>query len=164
MATTTATTDYFQVELYPKAIAPDLAQTRLLIPLGDIAEIITVERQEICPLPGLPQGVIGVLNLRGQLIWVMDLRLVQGQTERRGRPNPQEKLTIVLLQIATGQIGCFVATLMGITTCDLTELTTLDAPLLREKYPFCTGQLALANDNRGILLDTALLLSHLQSI
>lgn len=163
MATTTATTDYFQVELYPKAIAPDLAQTRLLIPLGDIAEIITVERREICPLPGVPQGVMGVLNLRGQLIWVMDLRAVQGQTHRRSRPNPQGKITVVLLQSAKGQIGCLVTTLMGITTCDLAELTAVEPPL-REKYPFCTGQLGLANDNRGILLDTTLLLSHLQSI
>ena len=163
MATTTATTDYFQVELYPQAIAPDLAQRRLLIPLGDIAEIITVERREICPLPGVPRGVAGVLNLRGQLIWVMDLRLVQGQMPRRGRPNPQEKITIVLLQSARGQIGCFVATLLGIATCDLSGLMVVDLPL-QEKYPFSMGQLALANDNRGILLNTAALLSHLQSI
>ncbi|NJN73886.1 MAG: chemotaxis protein CheW [Limnothrix sp. RL_2_0] len=163
MATITATTDYFQVELYSLAIAPDLAQTRLLIPLGDIAEIITVERREICPLPGVPKGVTGVLNLRGQLIWVMDLRMVQGQVDRRGRPNPQEKITIVLLQSANGQIGCLVTTLMGITACDLTELTVVDLPL-QKKYPFCMGQLALAHGNRGMLLDTALLLSHLQSI
>lgn len=163
MATTTATTDYFQVELYSQAIAPDLAQTRLLIPLGDIAEIITVERREICPLPGVPRGVTGVLNLRGQLIWVMDLRMVQGQGEHRGRPNPQEKITILLIQSSRGQIGCFVTTLLGITTCDLAELTGVDPPL-RQSYPFCTGQLALVDDNRGILLDTALLLSYLQSI
>lgn len=166
MTTTTVTTDYFQVQLYSSSTATELlAQTKLLVPLGDMAEIITVQRREICPLPGVPRGVAGVLNLRGQLIWVTDLRMVQPRQQgtQQQSLNPQEKVTIVLIQSDQGQIGCLVATLQGITTGVPSELLTV-TPKLKAYYPFGLGQLALADGTMGIVLDTAALIRYLQSV
>lgn len=163
MGTTTATTDYFQVQLYPPAEAMALAKTRLLIPLGNITEIITVQQQDLCPLPGLPRGVLGVLNLRGQLLWVMDLRLVQGQMIPKARQNPQEKLTVVLLHGEQGQIGCLVDSLQGITAIAPGDLQPI-ALQWTSTYSFCTAQLSQGDGFTGFVLVPEALFRHLQEL
>ena len=106
MSITTATADYFQIQLYPQDSTSLVSQTRLMVSLSDIAEIITVQQRDICPLPGLPLGVTGVLNLRGQLIWAMDLRLLNRTWRQSQRSNPQAKVTLVLVSSPQGQIAC----------------------------------------------------------
>lgn len=46
------------------------------IPIGSVQEII--RRQRVTPVPGARAGVEGVINLRGRVIAVMDLRLTLG--------------------------------------------------------------------------------------
>ncbi|SMH50468.1 chemotaxis protein CheW [Picosynechococcus sp. OG1] len=112
-------TDFFRVQLYPAGADP-LAQTRLLIPLENMLEVMTLPRQDICPVPGVAPGVLGVTNQRGQLIWVVDRRSPSGLGTSAARPNPQEKLTVVLLgQGDAGQVGFVVTQLEGIAPFDL---------------------------------------------
>ena len=160
MSTLATTADYFQVQLYSDE-SSSLGQSVLLIPLSDIAEIITVQQREICPLPGVPQGVTGVLNLRGQLVWTMDLRLFNQGWSGAARKNPQAKSTLVLVGSEQGQIGCSVESLMGITTCHLGQQRALQ-PLHQQAYAFCAGELELPNNRLGLLLDTPKLFEHLQ--
>lgn len=161
MSTSTAIADYFQVQLYgPKtSVAP--SHSRLLVPLKDIAEILTVQQREICPLPGLPRGVIGVLNLRGQLIWAMDLRLLNGGWSDGIRRNLQAKLTLVLVTSKQGQIACLVDKLLGITSCHLQQCQPIQ-PDLGKAYAFCPQELPLETGDLGLLLDTTQLFQHLR--
>ncbi|AFY37106.1 CheW protein [[Leptolyngbya] sp. PCC 7376] len=162
MSTLAATADYFQVQLYPNNSSPSLSQTLLLIPLSDIAEIITVQQREICPLPGVPQGVTGVLNLRGQLIWTMDLRLLNRDWGDSTRQNPQAKSTLVLVTSEQGQIGCYVDSLKGIVNCHLGQQREVQT-YHQAAYAFCKSEIELPNSQLGLLLDTPQLFQHLQN-
>jgi chemotaxis signal transduction protein len=160
--TTAAMVDYFRVKLGLSSQGRSPGEGCLLIPLGDIAEIVTVQQREICPLPGVPKGVIGVLNLRGQLLWVMDLGQVKADYLPETRPNPQAKATIVLLQSPQGQVGCLVSTLLGITNVNPADLQPL-AMAWRQDYAFCTHQLDQGDGVTSLLLDTPQLFTYLQN-
>ena len=156
----TMTTDYFQVRLYSQAAVPELERSRPLIPLGDIAEIVTVQRQDICALPGVPQGIVGVLNLRGQLIWAMDLRQLNRSWVPESRPNPQGKVTLVLVTSDQGQVGCIADELLGIATCDPAVMQGI-APNFRTAYAFCDRQIEQDSKHTGLVIDTRQLFRHL---
>ena len=161
MSTPTALVDYFQVQLYSPKVFEAFRRTRLLVPLGDIAEIITVQQRDLCPLPGLPRGVTGVLNLRGQLIWTMDLRLLNESWAGSARRNLQAKLTLVLVASEQGQIACLVDRLLGIMNCHLEQCQPARSPF-SSAYAFCENELALENGDTGLLLDTPQLFKHLR--
>jgi len=59
-----------------KYLAFWLAKEEFAVPVGRVREIIPV--QEITPVPQAPFYVLGVINLRGKVVPVMDLRLRLG--------------------------------------------------------------------------------------
>jgi twitching motility protein PilI len=97
--------DYLQVGLSKK--------NSLLIPTTNAVEVISRKRSDICPIPGLLSSLLGVVNQRGRLLWVLDLASLLGLADDRaggGKTSPQsgslrdrekkldrEEVTIVIL-------------------------------------------------------------------
>ena len=70
----------------------------------DHFNIIRVERAvAVAPLPGAPAGVIGVINVRGEIFPVLDLRQRFNLPART--PNPADQM--VLVQTATRRLAFF---------------------------------------------------------
>jgi purine-binding chemotaxis protein CheW len=53
-----------------------LGRERYAVPIGNVREVADVG--EVAPVPGAPAGVLGVRNLRGQVLPVIDLAAVLG--------------------------------------------------------------------------------------
>src|SRR5690606_24583504 len=62
----------------------EVAGRRLAIPVDDVSEI--VRAVAVTPLPGAPAVVEGIIDLRGTLIPVLDLRARLGLTRRPVSP------------------------------------------------------------------------------
>ncbi len=45
----------------------------ILFPLESTEEVISLTYGEICPVPGVSFALLGVVNQRGKLLWVLDL-------------------------------------------------------------------------------------------
>lgn len=112
------TQDYFQVELSNQDI--------LMIPLEKVAEILTTNRNQICPIPGVHHGILGITNQRGRLLWVMELNPQKYQQ--------QQKMTIVVISYNNKRIGCIVAKLKGIVSIDSTEELISNNKIDEQKY------------------------------
>lgn len=161
MSVTATQVDYFRAQLYPPSGNQALARTKLLVPLQNIIEIVTIQRQDICPLPGVAAGILGVTNQRGQLVWILDLGGIGEGFAGLKRLNPQEKLTIMLLQEAQGQVGCVVAQLQGIVSLDLKQWRGIETQW-QAFYPFCDRQLVEGEDCL-LLLNMMRLFEYLQT-
>jgi len=46
---------------------------RLVVPADWVVEAIALNCHEICPIPGVTDGILGVIDYQGQLVWVIDL-------------------------------------------------------------------------------------------
>lgn len=110
-------TDYFHIQL-PQAV-------EVLVSLKNAAEVTTLTRREICPIPGVGSEFLGVLNHRGRLLWVLDLSAVLGLAPQTTRFRAQDKLTLIVIAAGatnptTGQaghqLGCVISALKGIVS------------------------------------------------
>jgi twitching motility protein PilI len=59
-------TDYFHVQLRQGM--------EVVLPLDSAVEVITLNQKEICPIPGVSPALLGVVNHRGKLLWVLQVK------------------------------------------------------------------------------------------
>lgn len=56
--------DYFKIRIS--------GSVRVALPLSYIDAAAQIDRQLVCPVPGVAPGLLGVVNRRGNLTWVLD--------------------------------------------------------------------------------------------
>lgn len=132
-------TDYFHVCLRQSV--------SVVLPLDSTAEVITVTLGQICPIPGVPPAVLGVVNQRGRLLWVLELSDLLGLAPSSRHLQFHENLTLVVLttseaNLAAGQesqqLGCVVSALKGIVSLP-TKLKPVSATLYPTLGSFVSG-------------------------
>ncbi len=94
-----------------------------------VREIVGV--QEITAVPNTPHGVKGVINLRGKVIPVVDLRLKFGLPELEY----SQRTCIIVVQIE-GEAGSL---LVGVIVDSVTEVLTLQAGDIEDTPDFGNG-------------------------
>lgn len=123
------------------------------IPISDVVQIISM--QEITPLPDFPDYLKGVINLRGNIIPVIDIRI------RFGKPEAEynESTCIIVTSIEDSYIGFIVDSVDEVT--DLDEDNIAPAPKVSKnitnRYLSGIGQI---EDNVVLLLDVTKILAE----
>lgn len=85
----------------------------------DIARIVEIlKRQKVFQLPNLPDFVAGVINLRGEVIPVIDLRRRFGVEDIRGKER------IVVIRFGREKIGLSVDDIKEIINLDPSEISS----------------------------------------
>ncbi len=106
--------DYFCVQLHRSA--------NVLFPLESTQEVISLTYGEVCPVPGVSSALIGVVNQRGKLLWVLELSDLLQLSETQYTRRSPDNLTLLVLRNCTKsgqQVGCVVSALKGIVSLDL---------------------------------------------
>ena len=120
--------DYFKVEL---------AQSRFLaIALQQTAEVLTLERAEICPIPGVKPELLGVSNQRGKLLWFVDLSALLQIASPSPRLSRPEKVTAIILTSENLKIAGVVSSLKGIIALDTEDFQPHSDPYLSAQTIF----------------------------
>ncbi len=155
------TQDYFQVRL--------AESLRLALPMTAVEAVLQINSRQIYPVPGLPVWLIGVMNRRGTLTWVMDLSQfleVKAPLVRSGKDVPAIILTATVASTVPNQeasrrsIACLVGELMGGFTPSTIERFT--KPLKPRLKPLFSG--VTEQDGRAIaLLDPVALLKDVHA-
>ncbi len=86
------------------------------LPLGHVIEIINI--QHITHIPGVPFYVKGIVNLRGKVVPVSDVRLKFGQQERPY----DDKTCIIVTTINDMQVGLIVDSVAEVVTLDKSQM------------------------------------------
>ncbi len=95
------------------------------VPIGTVREINRVT--DITPVPQTPHFVAGVMNLRGKVIPVVDLRLKFGM-ESEGRT---KETCIIVIEAESGQVGMIVDSVSGVI--DLVTTQIEPAPVMGDE-------------------------------
>lgn len=100
----------------------------------DIARIVEIlKRQEVSQLPNLPDFLSGVINLRGEIIPVVDLR------KRFGVKDTDGKGRIVVIRFGREKIGLFVDDIKEIINLDPFEISSPPSIFKGLKTEYMTG-------------------------
>ena len=123
------------------------------IDLKSVREVFVVE--SITPVPGMPSGLVGVTNLRGTVIPLLDLRPMFGldavATLRYA----------VVVQHLHWQVGLLVDAVPEIRTIAKDQFLPAPASTGEGAFPFVSTVVKLEDRLRGVL-ETSVVLSHFE--
>ncbi len=107
------TQDYFRVRVFERV--------RVAIPLPDVEGVYPVTQKEICPIPGVQSYLLGVVNRRGTLTWVLDLSQFLGLSSVSIQPSQNLKTLVCHPGDSSKEnykrsLACVVAQLEGMFT------------------------------------------------
>lgn len=112
-----------------------LSAWELLIPLEHTAGVLTLSETQICPIPGIPPAILGVVNQRGKLLWVLELSNLLGIAQE-AKIIPRHNLTVVVLTAnenttdeRSRQVGCVGSVPKEIVVLDSLQFKPVPASL-----------------------------------
>lgn len=121
------------------------------IPLLKVKEVIAVP--EITPVPFVPKHFLGIMNLRGQIISVLDLRSKFGTTGPLAGEGDEGRV-IIILNLDPVCLGVMVDTVNKVVSLSDEEVSTPPEMLDSQKGATITG-VARKDEKLIILLDIA---------
>lgn len=108
-----------QDELEGKSLTFYIADTMYGLPLTNVLEIINV--QPIAKVPGTPMYVKGVINLRGGIVPLVDMRLKFGQPPREY----DDQTNFIITQLGDMQVGLAVDRVSNVVKADEVDISSL---------------------------------------
>src|ERR1700676_963405 len=121
--------------------------------IGAVREIVRVP--EITAVPSAPDLIEGVINLRGKIIPVMDLRKRFGQTE----VHHDKKNRILVVELDNKLLGLIVNAASEVLKIPPSEVASPDSVFAEDGSSYVTG-VGKLKGRLIILLDIAKLLHH----
>ena len=123
------------------------------IDLQNVREVFVVE--SITPVPGMPSGLVGVTNLRGTVIPLLDLRPMFAL-------NADAVLRYaVVVRHGNWQVGVLVDTVPEIRTLSKDQFLPAPTGTGEGAFPFVSTVVKLEDRLRGVL-ETSAVLSHFE--
>ena len=106
----------------------------LAIPISGALEIS--HRPPVTPLPNLPDWVMGVSNIRGEIISVVDLKTFFGLVSLESKGHQPVSKMLIIVRDKEMKVGMIVGRIMGIFSPD-----RMNAEIIREN-PYREGEIA----------------------
>lgn len=126
------------------------------IPIVHVEQIIGI--QEIIRIPELPAYVKGVINLRGSIIPVIDIRVRLG----RGETSYTERTCIIITKLHEEPVGIIVDEVREVAYIGEKDISPPPSVSDKETYPYILG-VARLNDQVVLLLRTDRILDSSES-
>lgn len=84
----------------------------IVIPMEAAQEVLVVPVEQITPIPNMPNCILGLLNQRSRVFWVVDLSIMLGYA---GLTANVRQFNIVILQAEQVPLGLAVPAVQGVT-------------------------------------------------
>ena len=123
------------------------------IDLQNVREVFVVE--SITPVPGMPAGLVGVTNLRGSVVPLLDLRQMIGLAAE------STLKYAVVIKHGNWQVGVLVDTVPEIRTLSKDQFLPAPVGTGDGGNPFVSTVVNLEDRLRGVL-ETSVVLSHFE--
>jgi len=124
--------EFFHIEL--------TKSVHIAVPLAQTAEVLTVEASELCPIPGVAPALLGVVNQRGRLLWMVDLEYLLGLEQTNLSKRRRAPALVVHSQSEDGdsvyRLGCVTSHLRGIIACKDVDISPVPARLEQRMHQF----------------------------
>jgi twitching motility protein PilI len=108
------------------------------LPAQGIREVLSTHISQVTPIPNVSPFLMGVLNLRGQVIWIADIGQFLGET--KALSVDRGELAVIAIEANDLTVGLAVASVRGmdwLRTDDLHPIHSIDhtiAPFLKGEW------------------------------
>ncbi|MEM8602364.1 MAG: chemotaxis protein CheW [Cyanobacteria bacterium P01_H01_bin.121] len=110
-----------EVSVAPKKVL------QMLLPVGVVAEVLTIATQAIVPTPALASWIVGIYNWQGQGLRLIDVANLLGYPDLQTRQGDTANPSVVVVNLQGQLFGLLVATTHDVQWYDLQALQPLPA-------------------------------------
>ena len=130
----------------------DLGEEEYAVSIAGVIEIVGIQR--IMPVPDMPAYVKGVINLRGKVIPLMDVRLRFGMPERAY----DDRTVIIVMEVNDAPVGLIVDGVREVLEIPPAQIDR-QAHFARSGGKSVIAGIGRVEDRVAVLLDPAVLVS-----
>lgn len=135
--------------------------TAILLPVQQLAEVLTVDMSQIMPIPHMPAWVMGIYNWRGEVLWMVDLGHLCGLPPWYQQKAGSLHAAVVLNVSAAGStamgnqpLGLVVDRIEDVEWCAPEQIQPISsASVVSELSQFLRGYWWKSNDDALAVLD-----------
>ncbi|MGV0106368.1 chemotaxis protein CheW [Nostoc sp. DSM 114160] len=136
-----------------------------LLPLADLRGVIQVALTEILPVPQVAEFLLGIMNWRGEAIWILDLAGLLGATHWCRRESVRNSGMAMLVQVQNQTVGLLVEQVNTIEVYDPQERLAISTSMLPARLgSFLQGYFVDSQGSPLMLIDTHVVIQALQPI
>lgn len=107
-------------------------ETKLLLPIDKLTEVLTIPLGQIVPIPHVPPWVMGVYNWRGEILWMIDLGQLVGLTPwHQQTVNSSSYMSVVLNSEPNGDDSNNSGTHLGLVVTKVEDLEWCQLELMQ---------------------------------
>ena len=140
-------------------------ETTGLLSLDRLVEVIKVRPQEILPIPEVPEYLLGIVNRRGEAVWIVDLLYLIGATHLSQRELVPEVYMAILVQAEEQAIGLLVERVSSIEVYNSTNLQPFPAQTLPSRLlTFFEGYFVDSGGNTLALLNVDTIIETVENL
>lgn len=112
------------------------SQTLAAIPMHQVQEVIVTSRTKITPIPNMPNSVLGLINQRSRIYWVIDLAHLLGIAPLN---SDVKEFYLILLRVSDLILGLAVQTAKEVTKFTPDQIESPSSSLSPELVPYLRG-------------------------
>lgn len=117
-------------------------QTSALLPMEYAQEIIIIPKTRVSPMPNMPKCVLGLLNRRSHILWVVNLAQLLNLPV--AKPIAQQ-YQIIIIHVGKVRLGLVVQSVKGVTHFPQHHRQA-PTELVSSLAPYASGSIAQGNE------------------
>ena len=161
-------------QIHPQRIGEEDTAKFLRFPLGHetigllsldrLVEVIKIRSPEILPIPEVPEYLLGILNSRGEAVWIVDLLYLMGSPHLSQRELVPEVSLAILVQAEEQAIGLLVEQVSSIEVYSPQNLQPFPAQTLPPRLlSFFEGYFVDSGGNTLALLNVDTIIEKVEN-
>jgi positive phototaxis protein PixI len=132
---------FLRFELYP--------QTSAVFPMRHVQEAMVLPARRLTPMPNMPACMLGLMNRRSRVIWVVDLARMLGLA---ALDTNVQQYNLVITQVGAVTLGLAVQRVEGITWIESNQIQSPIGQIIPSLVPYLRGCAIHSQDQTKTLL------------
>lgn len=138
---------YLKLQMYDNIV---------LLPMKYTQEVLVVPHQKVTIMPNTPNHVIGLLNQRSHIYWLIDLSLF---LELEMKYQNSQEYNIVIIKVNNIPLGLVVEKIKGVTRVNVDEIQSPLNKTFPHLIPYLSG-CVMENNKFNLILNPQIILNH----
>lgn len=134
-------------------------QTPAVLSMSQAQEVIVLPPSRLTPMPNMPAYVLGLLNRRSRVLWVIDL---QGMLGLPAVPTNVQQYNIVIIRTGSASLGLIVQSVEGVIRLTPDHIQPPHGHVSSELVPYLRG-CSLQEREILLILDAEAIMRYIKS-
>lgn len=123
-------------------------QQSAVLPMAQAQEAIAIPASRVTPMPNMPACVLGLLNHKSRVIWVVNLPQMLGLESQN--LNVQQ-YNVAIIRSGKTPLGLIVPEIRGVVRLETDAIVSIEGEVLPEQVPYLRGCLIQSQEMLWVL-------------